>query len=65
MSKRIFKKKDGERFVIAMVHRLQVFHPECAPNNSEARWITTQKTCCACCGEPIWKEVNQNDNHQK
>ena len=56
-----FKIINGIRFVAAVVSKLHVHHPECVPNNTEVKydWVRTQKTCCATCKEPIYKEVKK------
>jgi len=52
---RQFKKVNNKRVVLAAKSRLHMYHPECAPDNSQEVWATTSHSCCAKCLEPLYK----------
>ena len=55
VAKRQFKTENGKRFVLSKVSKLHVYHIECAPSDAVESWCKTEKSCCAKCHEPLYK----------
>lgn len=55
--KRVFRRDENgkNRQVLTYNTRLQIYHPECAPENSKPAWTNTQKTYCAKCFKDIFR----------
>lgn len=63
--KRQFKIVESERYVLSAINKFHCYHLECAPENSVEKWCSTRKTCCAKCGQPLYKQGKEENNHDE
>jgi len=61
MKKEFLKKEDGSRLVKAYKWKLQTYHPECAPVAATEGWFSTKQSCCAKCGEKLYKQAKKGE----
>jgi hypothetical protein len=59
---REFKSSPRGRMVLAALHSLHCFHPECAPAGAVPAFVLTKQTYCAACHEPLYKKVKGGPN---
>jgi hypothetical protein len=58
--KREFIKHNGRRKVKSAIYKYRAYHLECAPDNAEIEFVSTEKSCCAKCHLPLYKKEAAN-----